>query len=50
MVNWLMRISLYYKIPFPVAFDKVIKMPVEVSDKMIFDFIEIYFSDFSNIF
>ena len=22
-------------------------MPVEVSDKMIFDFIEIYFSDFS---
>jgi peroxiredoxin len=39
--------KLYYKIPFPVAFDKVIKMPVEVSDKMIFDFIGIYFSDFS---
>ncbi|TVP39917.1 peroxiredoxin family protein [Candidatus Nitrosocosmicus arcticus] len=39
--------KLYYQIPFPVAFDKVIKMPVEVSDKMIFDFIEIYFSDFS---
>jgi peroxiredoxin len=39
--------KLFYKIPFPVAFDKVIKMPVEVSDKMIFDFIEIYFSDFS---
>ena len=38
--------KLYYKIPFPVAFDKVIKMPVEVSDKMIFDFIEIYFSDY----
>ncbi len=40
--------KLYYKISFPVAFDKVIKMPVEVSDKMIFDFIAIYFSDFSS--
>ena len=39
--------KLSYKIPFPVAFDKVIKMPVEISDKMIFDFIRIYFSDFS---
>ena len=39
--------KLYYKIPFPVAFDKVIKMPVEASEKMIFDFIGIYFSDFS---
>ena len=39
--------KLFYKIPFPVAFDKVIKMPFEVSDKMIFDFIGIYFSDFS---
>ncbi|MDF0681498.1 MAG: redoxin domain-containing protein [Candidatus Nitrosocosmicus sp.] len=39
--------KLYYKIPFPVAFDKVINMPIDVSDKMIFDFIDIYFSDFS---
>ena len=39
--------KLYYKIPFPVAFDKVIKMPFDVSDKMIFDFIDIYFPDFS---
>jgi peroxiredoxin len=39
--------KLFYNIPFPVAFDKVIKMPVDVSDKMIFDFIGIYFSDFS---
>ena len=39
--------KLYYKIPFPVAFDKVIKMPFDVSDKMIFDFIDTYFPDFS---
>ena len=39
--------KLYYKIPFPVAYDKVIKMPLDVSDKMIFDFIDTYFPDFS---
>jgi len=39
--------KLYYKIPFPVAFDKVIKMPFDVSDKMIFNFIDTYFPDFS---
>lgn len=39
--------KLYYKIPFPVAQDKVIKMPTEVTDQMIDDFIKIYVPDFS---
>lgn len=39
--------KLYYKIPFPIAHDKVIKMPSTVSDQMISDFIKIYFPDFS---
>ena len=37
---------LYYKIPFPVAMDKITKMPQNISDDMIKDFIEIYFSDY----
>jgi peroxiredoxin len=37
---------LYYKIPFPVAMDKITKMPENISEDMIKDFIEIYFSDY----
>jgi peroxiredoxin len=38
--------KLYYKIPFPVAQDKVIKMPTNVTDQMINDFIKIYVPDY----
>lgn len=38
--------KLYYKIPFPVAMDKITKMPEKISEDMIKDFIEIYFSDY----
>ncbi len=38
--------SLYYKIPFPVAMDKITKMPEKISEYMIKDFIEVYFSDY----
>ena len=38
--------KLYYKIPFPVAMDKITKMPEKISEGMIKDFIEIYFSDY----
>jgi peroxiredoxin len=37
---------LYYKIPFPVAMDKITKMPQNISEDMIKDFIEIYFPDY----
>ncbi len=38
--------KLYYKIPFPVAMDKITKMPENIPEDMIKDFIEIYFSDY----
>jgi peroxiredoxin len=38
--------SLYYKIPFPVAMDKVTKMPENISEDMVKDFVETYFSDY----
>ncbi len=38
--------KLYYKIPFPVAMDKITKMPENISEDMVKDFIEIYFSDY----
>lgn len=38
--------KLYYKIPFPVAMDNVIKMPTEITEDMIKDFIEVYFHDY----
>ena len=38
--------KLYYKIPFPVAMDKITKMPENISEDMIKDFIEIYFSGY----
>ncbi len=41
--------KLYYKIPFPVAMDKITKMPVNISDDMIKDFVEIYVSDYENL-
>jgi thiol-disulfide isomerase/thioredoxin len=37
---------LYYKIPFPVAMDKITKMPQDISEDMIKDFVEIYFPDY----
>jgi peroxiredoxin len=37
---------LYYKIPFPVAMDKITKMPQNISEDMIKDFIEMYFPDY----
>ena len=40
--------NLYYKIPFPVAMDKITKMPENISEDMIKDFIEIYFSDYKH--
>jgi len=39
--------KLYYKIPFPVAQDKVVKMPTAVTDQMINDFIRIYVPDYT---
>src|SRR5919112_5521659 len=41
--------KIYYKIPFPVAMDNVIKMPNQVTNDMIEDFIEVYFSDYNPI-
>jgi peroxiredoxin len=38
--------NLYYKIPFPVAMDRITKMPENISEDMVKDFIEIYFSDY----
>jgi len=38
--------KLYYKIPFPVAMDKITKMPINVSDDSVKDFIEVYFPDY----
>jgi len=37
---------LYYKIPFPVAMDKITKMPQNIPEDMIKDFIAIYFPDY----
>ena len=41
--------KLYYKIPFPVAMDKITKMPSLISDDKIKDFMEIYFPDYRSI-
>ncbi|MEJ7641287.1 MAG: TlpA family protein disulfide reductase, partial [Candidatus Nitrosocosmicus sp.] len=38
--------KLYYKIPFPIAMDKITKMPENISEDMVKDFIEIYFLDY----
>ncbi|MGD9674604.1 MAG: peroxiredoxin family protein [Candidatus Nitrosocosmicus sp.] len=40
--------KLYYKIPFPIAHDKIIKMPTVVTDKMITEFINVYVPDYSS--
>jgi peroxiredoxin len=40
--------KLYYKIPFPIAHDKIIKMPAVVTDKMITEFINVYVPDYSS--
>ena len=41
--------KLYYKIPFPVAMDNIIKMPKQISNEMIEKFIEVYFSEYKPI-
>ncbi len=38
--------KLYYGIPFPVAMDKITKMPENISEDMIKDFIEINIADY----
>jgi peroxiredoxin len=38
--------KLYYKIPFPVAMDKVTSMPNEITEDVVKNFIEIYFPDY----
>lgn len=40
--------KLYYKIPFPVAMDKITKMPTEISPELIKNFIQIYFPDYDS--
>ena len=41
--------KLYYKIPFPVAMDNIIKMPKQVTNEMVEEFIEVYFSEYKPI-
>jgi peroxiredoxin len=41
--------KLYYKIPFPVAMDNIIKMPKQITNEMIEEFIEVYFSEYKPI-
>jgi len=41
--------KLYYKIPFPVSMDKITKIPKQITNEMIEDFIEIYFPDYKPI-
>ena len=41
--------KLYYKIPFPVAMDNITKMPKQISNEMIEEFIEVYFSEYKPI-
>jgi hypothetical protein len=41
--------KLYYKIPFPVAMDDIKKMPKQITNNMIEDFIEVYFSEYKPI-
>src|SRR5919112_3022192 len=41
--------KLYYKIPFPVAMDNIIKTPKQISNDMIEEFIETYFSEYNPV-
>ena len=41
--------KLYYKIPFPVAMDNIKKMPKQITNEMIEEFIEVYFSEYKPI-
>ena len=41
--------KLYYKIPFPVAMDNIIKMPKQITNEMIEEFIEVYFPEYKPI-
>lgn len=40
---------LYYNVPFPIAHDEIIKMPVSITTQMIEEFIHIYFPDYSSL-
>jgi peroxiredoxin len=40
--------KLYYKIPFPIAMDNIIKMPKQITNDRIEEFIESYFSEYTN--
>jgi len=41
--------KLFYNIPFPIAHDEIIKMPVSITMPMIEEFIRIYFPDYSSL-
>ncbi|MGD9532649.1 MAG: peroxiredoxin family protein [Candidatus Nitrosocosmicus sp.] len=41
--------KLYYNIPFPIAQDEIIKMPVSITEQMIKEFIKIYFPDYLSL-
>jgi peroxiredoxin len=41
--------KLYYNIPFPIAHDEIVKMPISITEKMIEEFIKIYFPDYSSL-
>lgn len=41
--------KLYYNIPFPIAQDEIIKMPVSITEQMIEEFIKIYFPDYLSL-
>jgi peroxiredoxin len=41
--------KIYYKIPFPVAMDNIVKMPKQVTNDMIEDFIEVYIPEYNPI-
>lgn len=41
--------KLYYNIPFPIAHDAIVKMPVSLTAQMIEEFIRVYFPDYSSL-
>lgn len=40
---------LYYNIPFPIAHDEIVKMPLSITQQMVDEFIKIYFPDYSSL-
>ena len=41
--------KLYYTIPFPIAHDAIVKMPVSITAQVIEEFIRVYFPDYSSL-